>query len=48
MARKPTIWECLVAKLGRNPTNEECKQECLRILNDAMTERAIKQEKKGN
>ena len=33
--RKPTIWENLCKKLGRNPTNAECREECLRIIREA-------------
>jgi hypothetical protein len=40
--RKPTIWEALASKLGREPTNAEAKAECLRILEEAMIERASK------
>lgn len=35
-----TIWNKLAAKLGRNPTNEECKAEIHRILESATIERA--------
>jgi len=38
--RKPTIWEALQLKLGRNPTNEECKIECKRIIAEARIERS--------
>jgi len=30
--RKPTIYEALTAKLGRAPTNTECRDECRRII----------------
>jgi len=30
--RKPTIWESLCLKLGRNPTSKECREECQRII----------------
>lgn len=29
-----TIWENLVEKLGRNPTNAECREECFRIMRE--------------
>ena len=32
MARKPTIWEALAEKLGREPTNAEACAEVRRIL----------------
>jgi hypothetical protein len=32
MARKPTIWEALAARLGREPTNAEANAEVRRIL----------------
>lgn len=35
--RKPTIWENLVAKLGRNPTSAECREECQRIIREARS-----------
>jgi len=37
--KKLTIWEVLQARLGRNPTNAECRAECLRILAEARKER---------
>lgn len=30
--RKPTIYESLVGKLNREPTNAEIKAECRRII----------------
>lgn len=36
--RKPTIWEALQSKLGREPTNDECRIECKRIIAEAITE----------
>jgi hypothetical protein len=30
--RKPTIYEALKIKLGREPTNAELKADCLRII----------------
>lgn len=35
VVRKPTIYEALKAKLGREPSHEELKQEVLRILREA-------------
>lgn len=39
MTRKPTIYEVLAAKLGRAPTNAECRDECRRIIREAYEER---------
>jgi len=39
MSRKPTIWEALAEKLGREPTNKEASDEVKRILNEAAQER---------
>jgi hypothetical protein len=33
--RKPTIYEALRARLGREPTNDELMIECLRIIRGA-------------
>ena len=33
--RKPTIYEALKAKLNREPTTDELKDECLRIIRKA-------------
>ena len=33
--RKPTIYEALRAKLGREPSNDELCDECKRIINSA-------------
>ncbi len=38
--RKPTIYEALRAKLGREPTNAELKADVQRILGDGLIERA--------
>jgi len=38
--RKPTIWQALADKLGREPTNQEAKDEVRRILSEAAIERA--------
>jgi hypothetical protein len=32
--RKPTIWEALAARLGREPTNAEANAEVRRILRE--------------
>ena len=39
MSRKPTIWEALAEKLGREPTNKEASDEVKRILREASEER---------
>ena len=33
--RKPTIYEALRGKLGREPSNDELRIECQRIINSA-------------
>lgn len=38
--RKPTIYEALVTKLGRAPTNAELKAEVERIKSDGLRELA--------
>ena len=38
-----TIWDALAEKLGRQPTNEEAKQDVLRILREARQEREAQQ-----
>jgi hypothetical protein len=38
--RKPTIWESLAQKLGRDPTHKEACDEVKRILREATEERA--------
>jgi len=40
--RKPTIYDLLKEKLGREPTNTELKNEVIRILGEATVERAMK------
>lgn len=35
-----TIWNKLAARLGRQPTNEEAREECLRIMSEGMVDRA--------
>ena len=42
MTRQPTIYEALAAKLGREPTNAECKTEVLRIMEEARAERVAR------
>jgi hypothetical protein len=39
-ANPNTIWGRLAAKLGREPTNQEAKQEVQRILDDGLVELA--------
>lgn len=38
--RKPTIWEALAARLGREPTHKEACDEVRRILEESTRERA--------
>lgn len=38
--RKPTIYEALKAKLGREPTNAELKADVRRIMAESLVERA--------
>ena len=40
--RTPTIYEALVAKLGRTPTDAEVKADVERILEEGLIERATK------
>lgn len=40
MIRKPTIYEALREKLGREPTNQELNAKVREILRDAAIERA--------
>lgn len=40
--RKPTIWESLAAKLGREPTHSEACAEVRRIIAEAYAERKAK------
>lgn len=42
MTRKPTIYEALKAKLGREPTNAEIKADVKRILDEGLVEMAEK------
>lgn len=49
--RKPTIYEALKAKLGREPTPAEIKADIQRILEDGTRERAevgkLRRQRKG-
>lgn len=38
--RKPTIYEALKARLGREPSNAELKEDFRRILREGMVEQA--------
>jgi hypothetical protein len=40
--RKPTIYEALLQRLGREPTNAELKVDWNRILEEGLAERATK------
>lgn len=40
MSRKPTVWEALAERLGREPTNKEACAEVKRILSEAHQELA--------
>ncbi len=40
--RKPTIYEALAAKLGRPPTDAECRADVKRVLTESLIERATK------
>ena len=37
--KQPTIFAALTAKLGREPTNAECREDVFRILREAAEER---------
>ena len=37
-----TIWNKLAARLGRDPTNEECRAECHKIMDSAVVDLAGK------
>lgn len=37
--RKPTIWEALAERLGREPTDAEAAEECRRIMREGAEER---------
>lgn len=51
MARKPTIYEVLKAKLNREPTHAELCADVQRILKDALVQRAaagkLKHQRRG-
>jgi hypothetical protein len=40
--RKPTIWERLAKKLGREPTHKEACEEVKRILQESTVQLATK------
>jgi len=40
MARKPTIYEALRDRLGREPTNAELKADVQRIFDDGLVKQA--------
>jgi hypothetical protein len=42
MTTRPTIWQALATRLGREPTNAEACAEVRRILAEATAERAEK------
>jgi hypothetical protein len=42
MERKPTIYEALRAKLGREPTSAELKADMQRISDESLVERAAR------
>lgn len=44
---KPTIWEALAEKLGREPTHDEACDEVKRILAEAREERLGSQRRVG-
>jgi hypothetical protein len=47
MARKPTIWEALAARLGREPTNAEANAEVRRILREGHDADLIARAERG-
>jgi hypothetical protein len=47
MARKPTIWEALAARLGRAPTNAEANAEARRILREGHEAELIARAERG-
>lgn len=47
MTRKPTIFEALATKLGREPTHTEAVDEVMRILSEAGCERAERKPLRG-
>lgn len=47
MTRKPTIWEALAARLGREPTNAEANAEVRRILREGHEADLIARAERG-
>jgi hypothetical protein len=47
MTRKPTIWEALAARLGREPTNAEANAEVRRILREGCDADLIARAERG-
>jgi hypothetical protein len=47
MARKPTIWEALATRLGREPTNAEANAEVRRILREGHEAELIARAERG-
>lgn len=45
--KQPTIFEALRAKLGREPTNAECKEDVFRILREAADEAIASSSRSG-
>ncbi len=45
--RKPTIWEALAARLGREPTNAEANAEVRRILHEGRDADLINRAERG-
>jgi hypothetical protein len=45
--RKPTIWEALAARLGREPTNAEANAEVRRILREGHEADLIARAERG-
>ena len=40
--KPPTIWQALTEKLGREPTNQEARDEVRRTQDEALVDRAEK------
>jgi hypothetical protein len=47
MTRKPTIWEALATRLGREPTNAEANAEVRRILREGYEADLIARAERG-
>jgi hypothetical protein len=47
MSRKPTIWEALAIRLGREPTNAEANAEVRRILRDGHDADLVNRAERG-